>query len=413
MHIMINTLFNSKNFKKILIFSFILKLLIIFYFGENEIPHEWQTITQNLINNSSLTYYIIDSQNIPTVYMPPLYNFYSYLFLKLQIQKSLAIELILLSQVFISTLTVFIFLKSLKFFFSKKLSYFLALVYLFYPLNFYSSSQISSITLQSFFFISFIYYFFIFSKKKNFIFFAIFSGLSILIRGEFYLLFFLSLLFLFYENTKNIKKILFSFLICILLISPYIYRNLIHFDQIIITKSFGYNLWRGNNIYADVNGNTFNDKKYKNMLEEKQLIINELKKEKKLKYFEIYYDDYFKKKAFNNIKNEPSKYIYLYVKKLLYFLFFNPESTYQNYFNPLVFIPEIIISTLSFFGLVRNLSSKDRNYKLFFIIMFYLMIIPIFFVLPRYKLFILPILIIYLGYFLKSNQRKSIFSKKQ
>ena len=86
MHIMINTLFNSK-ILKILIFSFILKLLTIFYFGENEIPHEWQTITQNLINNSSLTYYIIDSQNIPTVYMPPLYSFYSYLFLKLQIQK--------------------------------------------------------------------------------------------------------------------------------------------------------------------------------------------------------------------------------------------------------------------------------------------------------------------------------------
>ena len=37
------------------------------------------------------------------------------------------------------------------------------------------------------------------------------------------------------------------------------------------------------------------------------------------------------------------------------------------------------------------------------LISFYLLIIPIFFVLPRYKLFILPLMIFYVGYLIESE----------
>ena len=40
----------------------------------------------------------------------------------------------------------------------------------------------------------------------------------------------------------------------ILISSPYLIRNYIVFEKITITKSFGYNLWKGNNIDSTVEG---------------------------------------------------------------------------------------------------------------------------------------------------------------
>ena len=39
-----------------------------------------------------------------------------------------------------------------------------------------------------------------------------------------------------------------------MVISPYVIRNYIHFNQVIIVKSLGYNLWKGNNQLSTVEG---------------------------------------------------------------------------------------------------------------------------------------------------------------
>ena len=43
-------------------------------------------------------------------------------------------------------------------------------------------------------------------------------------------------------------------MIVIFLISPYVVRNYIHFNQVFIVKSLGYNLWKGNNQLSLVEG---------------------------------------------------------------------------------------------------------------------------------------------------------------
>ena len=80
------------------------------------------------------------------------------------------------------------------------------------------------------------------------------SGLSLLLRGEFILIFFFSLFFLKYLKLSNFKEILIIVMISMITISPYLVRNYVHFKKITITKSFGYNLWKGNNIDATVEG---------------------------------------------------------------------------------------------------------------------------------------------------------------
>ena len=185
-----------------------------------------------------------------------------------------------------------------------------------------------------------------------------------LIRGEFYLLFFLCMIFLLFNakgKSKDIKRVILCFLISVILISPYLVRNYIIFGDITITKSFGFNLWRGNNIHADVNGTTFTDNNYKNMVEEKKLILLNLKKTNNLNKYEKYYDDYLKQRALKNIYNNPEWYLFLYIKKTFYFLFFNFESNYPHYFNPLILISEIIISIMSLIGILLNIFSKEKK----------------------------------------------------
>ena len=57
----------------------------------------------------------------------------------------------------------------------------------------------------------------------------------------------------------NLKHITMIILLTIIVISPYLTRNIILVDKIIITQSIGYNLWKGNNSEADVEGKDYRD----------------------------------------------------------------------------------------------------------------------------------------------------------
>ena len=98
-------------------------------------------------------------------------------------------------------------------------------------------------------------------------------------------------------------------LLTVVVISPYLTRNIILVDKIIITQSIGYNLWKGNNSKADVEG-----KYYRNLN-----LIEQANKVPKDKYYDINIDKIFLDQGIKNIKNEPFKYFRLYVKKILSF----------------------------------------------------------------------------------------------
>ena len=81
----------------------------------------------------------------------------------------------------------------------------------------------------------------------------------ILLRGEFIALFILSILYLTLFTKINLKNITIIIFLTIIVISPYLIRNIILVDKIIITQSIGYNLWKGNNSEADVEGRNYSD----------------------------------------------------------------------------------------------------------------------------------------------------------
>ena len=251
--------------------------------------------------------------------------------------------------------------------------------------------------------------FFHFSKKNNYykyIFYGTISGLLILIRGEFYLLYFVILIFELVRNKKNFKKLLLSLIVSILIISPYLIRNYNIFEKVIITQSIGYNLWRGNNQLSSIDSivahnfiynSTVDNSKLKN-LSDKEIIklfnfrekVNSID-DKNIKY-DLVRDNIFFEEFKTNIRSDPIKYIFLSLKKLFSFVFINFDSNYKNYYNIGVIIPEILISIFSFYGFIYCLLNYKKNYFFINIFIYYSAIFSIFFVLPRYKLIVLPIL---------------------
>ena len=74
--------------------------------------------------------------------------------------------------------------------------------------------------------------------------------------------------------------------------------------------------------------------------------------------YEINLDNFYKGKALEFIKNDPFDYLKLYFFKMLTFLFFDINSTYQNYYNFFHILPKLVLSIASFFGGILSLQKR-------------------------------------------------------
>ena len=376
------------------LFSFLIRIPGIFIFGDTNLENEWRILVNNLTDHGTLSLTNFGDFFVPNLFMPPLYAFYLYFFKIFNFDNELYIQVVLFSQTILSSFSVVIFYIINRLFFSKKISIFGTLIFSVLPLHIYACGKISSAILQSFLIIIFFYFFFKTSKKNNFFnicFLSLTSGLLILLRGEFIALFIFSILYLGFFVKINLKNIVMIILLTIVVISPYLTRNIMLVDKVIITQSIGFNLWKGNNSEADVEGKNYRDI---NLIEN----INKVPKDR---YYDINLDKIFLNEGVKNIKNEPIKYLKLYIKKILSFIFIDLKSSYPNYYHPLHYLPILFISITSIIGIILP---KKNSYQINFLILFFIInvaIVSVFFILPRYKLAIIPLQIIFSNIFFK------------
>ena len=174
-------------------------------------------------------------------------------------------------------------------------------------------------------------------------------------------------------------------------------RNYDNFNQLVLTKSFGFNLLKGNNPYASAEGSTS--------------FISEFYNQKNIKIksdnnYEINLDNFYRDEAFNIIIKNPIDYIKLYFLKIFTFLFIDLNSSYPNYYNPLNVLPKLFLGILAFFGGLMNLRKSGINQYLSLFYFMNIFLFSLFFILPRYSLMLLPIQIIISMGIIKSILRK-------
>ena len=385
-------------FSFLLLISIILRIFSAYYFGDKTLDNEWKILFENFKNFGTIGINIYngsevfaglatsDDRVLPSVFMPPLYLFLI-IFLNFFFQNNFLIEALIFSQILFSIIASLFFFKLLNKFFKTNISYIGFLLFLFFPINIFSVSQISSVSLQVLLIIVFFYFIFEFIEnktKKKLIYLSIISSALLLLRGEFVVILFFSYLFLFFKNV-NLKNILISLSIISILISPYVIRNLKLFNQITITKSFGFNLWKGNNLYSKSEGS---EKIYNITMQE------ELKKVKPNNMYEINRDRIFKNEAIKNILSDPSHYFILYLQKIFSLMFYDKYSSYNNYYNFFHIIPKFLIGLTAASGMVLAVLKKNNLEYFSLIFLIHILLFSVFFILPRYGLIILPIQII-------------------
>ena len=391
----------------LIIFSFLSRLVTVYFFRDLQFDNEWGILLNNLINYKSFSFYNFNGELIPSAYMPPLYPFFLYIIkIIAPFEESNLLYSIFFIQIILSSYSVYLFYEINKNFFSNNLSLINSIVFSVIPLNVYACGQISSINLQvisSLLFIKFLFLIIKTETNRNIIIFSIVSGLLFLIRGEFILIFIFIYLFIIWKKKINLINLIKISIVVTLVISPYVVRNYIHFNQFFLVKSLGYNLWKGNNELSRVEG--FENFERENFSELKFKIDNLDKN----KYYEIERDKVFLSEAIKNFKQDPFHYMEFYFKKLSSFFFIDINSSYPNYYNFFHIVPIILISLLSFPGMfVFFTRSKFENKCIGLYFFMNLIIFSLFFILPRYKLIILPVQIILACYFIEYILKKII-----
>jgi 4-amino-4-deoxy-L-arabinose transferase-like glycosyltransferase len=397
------------NFKFSILFflilsSFIIRLIAVLIYGDVKIDNEWNVLLDHLYNHNMYAYHKFENELIPTSYMPPMYPFLLLFFKIISFEKVNILNIIFSFQVILSVISVYIFYKINEQFFSKNTSIINSFIFAFFPLSIYGVTQTSSITLQIFLSLLFLRYFFLVtsnSSNKNIIVFSIICGVSLLTRGEFFLIFILTLAYILFCKKISFTNIIKIFIISMIIISPYLVRNYINFGKIHIVNVTGYALWKGNNKDLLVEGFRNYDGSEADLLKREGLDLK-FKNIPKNSSYEANKDKFFLENAMKNIFKQPSVYFALYIKKVFSFYFLDFDSSYKNYYNFMHIFPIILISILSIPGLIIFLRSRDfqKNYIIFYLILF-ISIFSFFFILPRYKLIILPMQIILSSFSIK------------
>ena len=410
----------------LILLSVFLRIPVVLIYGDTSLDHEWKHLVQNLIVHGQLVYESFDDFLLPNLWMPPLYAYYLYIFSFFGLEDQNYILLVLLSQIFISSISIVIFYQINKLFFTKKISFYSSVLFSVIPLHVYASSQISSITLQIFSYLFFIYLFFRIAKEQKriiIIIFSILAGLILLLRSEFQAIFILSIIYLFIFFKVPIKKILLILLISMITISPYLIRNYLIFEKITLAETFGYNLWKGNHPHAMKNS-LVEGYEFPKDLSDKTILDENMKKQipklidgfiileaipRDINY-RLNFNKFFLGQAIHNVSKEPVSYLIFFFKKALSFILIDINSSNPNYYNPLHYLPVLILGITSLFGIaLSNKKSRELNY-LILILLAFVFIFSTVSILPRYKLIILPLQIIFTNIFIE--RVKKIYDKK-
>ena len=306
---------------------------------------------------------------VPNLWMPPIYGYFIYLHaLIFGIEEKLVISVII-SQIIISSLTTLIFFNIVTFFFKREISILGSIIFCFFPIIVFSSSQISSVTISLFLFLLFIFFLLKLTKNKSnllILSIGIISGILVLTRRDFILIYFFSLIYFFLFFRVDWKKILLTTLVLAITISPYLIRNYIAFDKIILHSGFGFNVWKAYNPKAKVEGY---------YIEEEEL-ISKIENVKKDVNYRINQDKIYLKEAKKYILDDPIKYFKLFFKTNIFILFLDLNSTYENYYNLLHTLPNLLLSILSILGLI--VCKKKFKLELLILIMFVLYLSTLF-----------------------------------
>lgn len=331
----------------------------------------------------------------PTAILTPLYTYFIAIFLILFDEPA---RFIYLSQAFINALIVIPGYFLGRFLGGAKNGIVLALVLALFPEVAFMPNRMVAETLTIVMVFACIYLYLKYKsrmltdgKTAGFAILGLLLGITTLAKANTAFLFLSCFIGIIFVNAKKMVWLKAAFLLGLtftITISPWFIRNYIVFDKPVFRTMYGFNLWRGNHPGASGTGRLASGAISEASLEKEYLdYIEENHPDT-----ELGIDNFYKQEAYKFIKQDPSRYLWLTAKRIVYFLIIDPTHPYTK---NIIYLGGYLFAVI--FGIWGGIILKrkrqlDRIYILSPLIymVFYVPVI----ILPRYRLMLVWILLI-------------------
>jgi hypothetical protein len=227
---------------------------------------------------------------------------------------------------------------------------------------------------------------------------GLFAGILALFRSEMVMFLpFLALwLFLKLDKGRRWQGALLFVLIAVLVFSPWTLRNYLVFDAFVpIQSAAGYNFSRGHNPDATGSGRTFAGEGIDaaSGMPDVQAQVRALPPSDD---WEVRRDSIYMWAAWGYLLSHPWETAKVTLMKFLFFI--GMDVTHPESNSPIYWFPWFVIFPLAFIGIIRAVKQSIDISLFVAYLVFYTAIEMAFFVIPRHRLFIVPIVILFAAY---------------
>ena len=398
-------------------FALAVRVTLVFTHGDSNLANEWDPLVKNLLSGRGYAYYSVSpfgeitaqylaepAALIPSAYMPPLYAGYLAAIAYFTGLDYWGIKLTEMIQAGIGVLTLLFVFKTAKLKFDTETAWIALLALTIYPVLAYMPGQISAVNAYVFLNCSLIYLLVRWESTGNgFRWMAmggVISGLLMLSRPDFIIYFLFICIWIRQKRSRAVKSLAIYLSMAAMCLIPWVTRNYIIFHRFIpLTTSGGINLWEGQNQNASGTRSNY----VVPNIEISPAMSKAINSLRPTQDYEIKRDRIYREYALADLKAEPWRAAKLaWIKfTFLWGHYWGIHFSYPGAESFAYWFPWFFQLPFFVYGLYTAVR-KRRGLSLFYA---YLIISTsvamVFFVIPRYRIFILPVVLLFAAYGLK------------
>jgi 4-amino-4-deoxy-L-arabinose transferase-like glycosyltransferase len=395
----------------IILLALILRIGTVVITGDRSLEYEFGILVHNMRTDNGYSWFCVDEdgtidhqvdssthQPLPSAYVPPVYPLFLVSIYLLIGTSTFSIILIEIIQAFLGALACLLLYEIALSLFNRTVALVAVFVYAVYPTLVFMCGQISAVNFYVFLNILFL---FILFKAKDTVKWPAFAAagavfsLLVLARTDVLILLPAVLIWLLIiVRTNRIRTIIVFTVASLLLVIAWTYRNYRVFGQPApVSTSTGYNLWIGQNEHATGTRGEYTIPSFTESVEMWER-IHALTPDRS---YETKRNDLYMQEALSFMKRNPGKVLVLGLRKFMYYwghywgiVFMYPQAN-----SPAYWLPWFVVLPFFIIGIVITF----RNWKKYLLLYLYFglstLTVMVFFVIPRYRLFILPLVLLF------------------
>jgi hypothetical protein len=382
-----------------LVLAFVVRLGSIFAIRNFEDPKTWEfgVIAQNIVEGKGFSFFGEEGNPLPSAYMPPIYPILLAGIFKVWGLSEISFVFIQLLQAFCGVLVCLLLFKIARKLSSSFSAWLVLTISAFYPPFLYVVTPIHPLMLSIL--ISCLEIFLLLKLLEEqavstAAMAGLVGGLLALLRAEALGLLVLYSVWIVFGSKGNFKRMLGRSLLmlatAVVVLMPWIVRNKVKLGHFIpVTTTSGLNLWRGQNERAT---GTARDLSGKGIWPTGD-IREEIRKLNPTPDYEVKKDAILRRHALQFMTKNPGKSLGLAIKKFFYF--WTVDLTHPIAKNALYLVPSLLLSLGAWLGIFLSVHHLHAGWVLLYLqVGFLTLVAMIFFVLPRYRIFLDPTLIL-------------------